>query len=152
MLISSLNTMLESRHWSEHTWSTDQGVCGRIERFAVCSASSWCCRRCCWDVYWFCGCNHQGDWPLTSIPVCYLTWSSWKPPHMPHSLVSRSYTKLAPFLSPKSIIWLIVFAAFEDSKGIPWSDEKPCKQHPSAVWPARQAQGSSNLSPIVPYN
>ena len=52
----------------------------------------------------------------------------------------------------RSIAWLIFLAAFEDAKGILWSHEKPCKQHPSARWPARQTQRSSNLRSTVPYN
>jgi len=35
---------------------------------------------------------------------------------MLYSLVSRSYTKLAPFLFSTSITLLIVFAAFEDAR------------------------------------
>jgi len=122
----------------------DQWAGGKTRRVTVCSALFCFCKRC-WDTYWSRDRNQQGDWLLTIIPVCCLTWSSWIPSHMPYSLVSRLCTKLARFLLSTSIISLIVSAAFEDSKGIVWNNEKSCKEHPSVLWPVGKAEGSSDL-------
>jgi len=66
-------------------------------------------------------------------------------------LASRSYTKLAPVLFSTLITSLMVLAASEDARGILWSHEKPCKQHPSALWTVQRVEGGSNLRPTVPY-
>ena len=134
------------RHWSEYRGSTYQGDGCRTKQVTFYSASFCCCKRCCWDVCWFRNRYQQGDLSLTIIPICCLTKSSWILSHTSYFLVSRSYTKLAHFVFSASIKLLIVFTAFEDSKRNSWGNEKPCKQHPRARLPARQAQGSSNLT------
>ena len=79
-MISSSNTNVESQHWL-YEGSTDQWPSGKTECITVCSAL-FCFCKWCWDNHWSRDCNKQGDWLLTVIPVCCLTWSSWVLLHM----------------------------------------------------------------------
>ena len=128
-----------------------QGDGIRTEQVTFCSVLLCSCKRCCWDVCRFRDRNQQGDWSLAVIPVCCLTWSSWLLSHTSYFLVSRSYTKLVPFLFSMSIKLLIVLAAFKDARRNSWGNGKPCKQYPSAHWPAQQAQWSSSLRSTAQY-
>lgn len=152
MLISSSNTRVESRHWYEHAGSTDQGDGCRTERFAVCSASSWCCKWCSWDVNWSSDCNHQGTLTIDEYARMLSDLEQLEP--TAHAILSgiQVIYKVSPFSVSNANDMTDNFAAFEDSKGILWSHEEPCKQHPSALWPAQQAQGSFNARPIMLYH
>jgi len=95
MSISSSNTIVGSRHWSEHARPTDRENGGRVERITVRYASASDVAGMLIDLETTASKVVDG---LTGMSIYCLTWSSWNPLPTLYSLVFRLFTKLPPFL------------------------------------------------------